>query len=50
MLIRKRKIDIGLEKDIENAIAEADNVKAFIDYIAVCDHPELLEEEPVEEE
>ena len=32
MFIRKRKNDIGLEKDIENAIAENERMKAFIDY------------------
>ena len=32
-------------KDLENAIANADKVKAFMDYIAVCDHPEMLDEE-----
>lgn len=47
-IIKRFKTDIGEKKDIENAIAEAENVKAFIDYIAVCDHPELLEEEEVE--
>lgn len=32
MQISKRKIDIGKEKDIENAIAENESMKAFIDY------------------
>lgn len=32
MQISKRKLDIGKEKDIENAIAENESLKAFIDY------------------
>ena len=32
-------------KDLENAIANADKFKAFMDYIAVCDHPEMFEDE-----
>ena len=32
MFIKKRKMDIGLEKDIENSVAEAERVKAFVDY------------------
>lgn len=32
MLISKRKLDIGKEKDIENAIAENETMKAFIDF------------------
>ena len=32
MKVSKRKLDIGKEKDIENAIAENESMKAFIDY------------------
>jgi hypothetical protein len=32
MQISKRKLDIGKEKDIENAIAENETMKAFIDF------------------
>lgn len=32
MQISKRKLDIGKEKDIENAIAENETMRAFIDY------------------
>ena len=51
IIIKKSKMDIGQEKDIENANAMAEDYKAFMDYIAVCDHPELLpdEEESIEE-
>lgn len=49
-IITKFKSTIAERKDIENALAESDNVKAFMDYIAVCDHPELLEDEPMIEE
>ena len=48
-IITKFKSTIGERKDIENALAEAEDNKAFKDYIAVCDHPELLDDEPVEE-
>ena len=32
MFIKKKKMDIGLEKDFENAVAENEDLKAFIDY------------------
>ena len=32
MFIKRRKMDIGLEKDFENAVAENAQMKAFIDY------------------
>ena len=35
-------MDIGEAKDMENANAMAEDFKAFMDYIAVCDHPEIL--------
>lgn len=44
-IITKHKTSIGEKKDIENAIAMKEKYEAFMDYIAVCDHPEILEEE-----
>ena len=32
MFIKRRKMDIGMEKDFENAIAENEEMRAFIDY------------------
>jgi hypothetical protein len=43
-IINRIKMDVGTAKDVENAIANADNEKAFQDYIIACDHPELLED------
>ena len=45
MLITKKKMNIGEEKDIENAIAAKEKYEAFMEYIAICDHPEILEDE-----
>ncbi len=45
MKIEKLKMSIGEAKDVENAIAAREKFEAFMDYIAVCDHPEMLEEE-----
>ena len=45
--IIKNKMDIGQAKDIENAVANVEKYQAFMDYIAVCDHPEILEESEV---
>lgn len=47
--IIKNKMDIGQAKDIENAVANVEKYQAFMDYIAVCDHPEILEESEVSE-
>ena len=47
--IKKSKMDIGEAKDVENATAMAENFKAFMDYIAICDHPEILPDEVAEE-
>ena len=44
-IIKKIKMSIGEAKDVENAIAMKEKYEAFMDYIAVCDHPEILEEE-----
>lgn len=51
--IKRQKMEIGDLKDIENSNAMAEVFKAFMDYIAICDHPEILEDEAeaiVEEE
>ena len=45
MLIEKKKMSIAEAKDIENALAMKEKWEAFMDYIAVCDHPEILEDE-----
>lgn len=43
--ITKKKMDIGEAKDIENALAMKDKYEAFMEYIAICDHPEILDDE-----
>lgn len=48
-IIKKTKMDIGEAKDIENAIASKAKYEAFMEYIAICDHPEMLDDEEVEE-
>ena len=48
--IEKRKMDIGEAKDIENAIAMKEKYEAFMEYIAICDHPEILDDESEVEE
>lgn len=50
MLIRKRKIDIGMEKDFENAIAENETMRAFIDYNVMMGNVEDPLEEDEEDE
>lgn len=45
MFIKKRKMAIGEQKDIENAIATAEKLNAMMEYIAICDYPEILEEQ-----
>lgn len=50
MLIRKRKIDIGMEKDFENAIAENETMRAFIDYNVMMGNVEDPSEEDEEDE
>lgn len=49
MFIKKRKMDIGLEKDIENAVAENEAMKAFIDYNVMMGYIEDPAEEEEEE-
>jgi len=48
--IKKNKMNIGEAKDIENALALKEKYEAFMEYIAICDHPEILEEETEVEE
>ena len=48
--IKKSKLDIGEAKDIENALALEAKYEAFMEYIAICDHPEIVEEETEVEE
>lgn len=50
MYIKKRKMDIGLEKDFENAVAENEAMKAFIDYNIMMGNIEDPSEEDEEEE
>lgn len=45
--IEKSKMTIQESKDMENALANAESFKAFMDYIAVCDHPEIFDNEEV---
>lgn len=49
-IIRKSKLDVGEAKDIENAIATKDKYESFMEYIAICDHPEMLDDEEMEVE
>ena len=49
-IIRKLGVNVGLARDIKNAIASIDKIKAFLDYIAIIDYPEMLEDELEEEE
>lgn len=41
--IKKSKMNIGTAKDIENALALKEKYEAFMEYIAICDHPEIME-------
>ena len=43
--IEKLRLPIGQAKDVENAVANADKFQAFMDYVAVCDYPEIIEDE-----
>lgn len=45
--IIKKKLSIGEEKDMQNSLALSEDYKAFMDYIAVCDHPEILADEEI---
>ena len=50
MVIKKKKMDIGLEKDIENAVAENESMKAFIDYNVMMGYVEDPSEDEEEQE
>ena len=43
--IEKLRLPIGQAKDVENAVANADKFQAFMDYVAACDYPEIIEDE-----
>lgn len=49
MFIKKRRLDIGEEKDIENAIAQAEALRAFIDYNVMMGNIEDPTDESEEE-
>lgn len=49
-IIIKRKMEIGEAKDIENSLSNQARTDAIIEYIAICDHPEILDDEVVESE
>lgn len=44
-IIEKLGMEVGRAKDVENAVANTDKYQAFMDYIAICDHPEILDDE-----
>lgn len=44
-IITKFKSTPAERKDTENAIAMTEKHNAVIEYIAICDHPEILEDE-----
>ena len=50
MFIKKRKMDIGIEKDFENAVSENAAMKAFIDYNVMMGNIEDPSDEEEEEE
>lgn len=47
--IERKKMTLGEAKDIENALAAKEKYEAFMEYVAICDHPEILEGEEVME-
>ena len=49
-IIKKRHMDIGQAKDIENSLISQAKQEAIIEYIAICDHPEILDGEEMEVE
>lgn len=49
-IITRRKMTIGEAKDVENALANVEKYNAFMEYIAICDHPEMFEDEMEVEE
>lgn len=48
MIITKLKQSLGAAKDNENARAELAHQKSLIEYIALCDYPEIFEEDEEE--
>ena len=50
LTIEKKKMTLGEAKDIENALAMKEKYEAFMEYIAICDHPEILDDESEVEE
>lgn len=47
-IIKHRKLDIGEAKDIENSLINQVKQDAILEYIAVCNYPEILENEQEE--
>ena len=47
-IIKKIKMDIGEAKDIENSLANHAKATAILEYIAICDYPEILEDDEME--
>lgn len=47
--IEKKRMTLPEAKDIENALAAKEKYEAFMEYVAICDHPEILEGEEVME-
>lgn len=43
--IEKKRMTLGEAKDIENALASKEKYEAFMEYVAICDYPEILEDE-----
>ncbi len=50
MFIKKKKVDVSLAKDFENAIAENETLQAFIDYNIMMGNIEDPSAEAEEEE
>lgn len=49
-IITKKKMDIREAKAVEIAIAQKEKFEAFMEYIAICDHPEMFDDESEGEE
>lgn len=47
--IQRSRMSIGERKDVENALAQKEKFEAFMEYVAICDHPEILDDEDIEE-
>ena len=43
--IKRNKMGIKEAKMMENLMANTEKLQAFMDYVAACDYPEILEEE-----